>query len=352
MEVNAGAKSQIVSRIKVGPLTSKASYRFKCFLGFIKYTSFIEILLYQSTGNKQPFLSEFHTITRYCGLFSAGAVAHIRDWLTEPRYAAYAAQVAEHLAAGKWQELDDVFWTIIPFGTGGRRGRMYPIGSNAINDRTIGESAQGLADYVKEHGEGRWAAVLCDRLRHAAQLAPLRPTVRRNHGRRRVSGLLPRRLSQHARAVVPGALQAVLLRHHGDRQPQSAQRQRGESLLVDRRSDPAAARQGCDRPGDERRPDPAGRLRPGRWPTARFEICKEEVDAAFLAQLTSQAYPGPRQLKIIYSPLHGVGASAVVPALRSRRFPGCRGVCRPRAARRRFPQRAGTRGQSGEPRRL
>jgi phosphoglucomutase/phosphomannomutase len=25
---------------------------------------------------------------------------------------------------------------------------MYPIGSNAINDRTIGESAQGLADYV------------------------------------------------------------------------------------------------------------------------------------------------------------------------------------------------------------
>src|SRR5690606_7100242 len=66
-----------------------------------------------------------------------------------PRYAEYAPQVAEHLAAGKFQELDDVFWTIIPFGTGGRRGKMYPIGSNAINDRTIGESAQGLADYVK-----------------------------------------------------------------------------------------------------------------------------------------------------------------------------------------------------------
>ena len=54
------------------------------------------------------------------------------------------------MAAGKWQVLDDVFWTVIPFGTGGRRGKMYPIGSNAINDRTIGESAQGLADYVKE----------------------------------------------------------------------------------------------------------------------------------------------------------------------------------------------------------
>ena len=29
---------------------------------------------------------------------------------------------------------------------------MYPIGCNAINDRTIGESAQGLADYVKRAG--------------------------------------------------------------------------------------------------------------------------------------------------------------------------------------------------------
>src|SRR4051812_2931379 len=80
---------------------------------------------------------------------SASAAAHVRTWLTEPRYADYAPQVAEHIAAGKWKELDDVFWTVIPFGTGGRRGRMYPIGCNAINERTIGESAQGLAEYVR-----------------------------------------------------------------------------------------------------------------------------------------------------------------------------------------------------------
>src|SRR6266436_4039564 len=80
---------------------------------------------------------------------SHSAVANIRKWLTEPRYAEYALQVAEHIAAGRWQELDDVFWTVIPFGTGGRRGRMYPVGCNAINERTIGESAQGLAEYVR-----------------------------------------------------------------------------------------------------------------------------------------------------------------------------------------------------------
>ena len=85
------------------------------------------------------------------GKITAAAVKNLRTWLIEPSYAEYAPQVAQHVAAEKWKELDDVFWTVIPFGTGGRRGKMYPIGTNAINDRTIGESAQGLADYAKEH---------------------------------------------------------------------------------------------------------------------------------------------------------------------------------------------------------
>jgi phosphoglucomutase/phosphomannomutase len=78
----------------------------------------------------------------------------MREWLTQPRYAAFAGELATRIdrAAAEpatWKELDDVYWTVIPFGTGGRRGKMYPVGSNAINDRTIGESAQGLADYVR-----------------------------------------------------------------------------------------------------------------------------------------------------------------------------------------------------------
>ncbi len=88
------------------------------------------------------------------GKLSPGAVGNIRVWLTEPYLADYAPAVAEHLAAGRWQELDDAFWTTIPFGTGGRRGKMYPIGTNAINDRTIGESAAGLAEYVKDQVRG------------------------------------------------------------------------------------------------------------------------------------------------------------------------------------------------------
>ena len=47
----------------------------------------------------------------------------------------------------------------------------------------------------------------------------------------------------------------------------------------------------------------------------KIVFCQEEVDPAFIAAVQAQGFPGPRDLKIIYSPLHGVGASAVLPAL-------------------------------------
>ncbi|HYW78479.1 MAG TPA: phospho-sugar mutase, partial [Thermoguttaceae bacterium] len=47
----------------------------------------------------------------------------------------------------------------------------------------------------------------------------------------------------------------------------------------------------------------------------KIVYCQEEVDAAFLEGVKQQSTPGPRDLKIIYSPLHGVGGSAVPPVL-------------------------------------
>src|SRR5207302_664782 len=52
----------------------------------------------------------------------------------------------------------------------------------------------------------------------------------------------------------------------------------------------------------------------------KIEYCQQEVDPAFIAAVCKQAIPGPRKLKILYSPLHGVGCSAVVPVLKEDRF--------------------------------
>ena len=60
------------------------------------------------------------------GSISAAALENLTCWLTEDRYADYRDPIIQHVKEEKWQQLDDAFWTIIPFGTGGRRGRMYP----------------------------------------------------------------------------------------------------------------------------------------------------------------------------------------------------------------------------------
>ena len=171
------------------------------------------------------------------------------------------------------------------------------------------------------------------RLRHAARSRAICRAVRRDHGRRRLHGLFPRRLPQHAGTVVRGALQAVLLRHHGHGQPQSAQRQRGEGLLVDRRAIAAAARSGRDRPRDERPPRSIACRSPRRWPQGKVVYLPGGSRRGVSSRpCRRRASPGPRELKIIYSPLHGVGASAVLPALAADGFSDVEAV---RPARRR-----------------
>ena len=272
----------------------------------------------EESSNAMPSLPELvEQVNRAAasGQISPTAAQNIIAWLTEPRYAEYADEVAAHITAGKWQILDDVFWTVIPFGTGGRRGRMYPIGSNAINDRTIGESAQGLADYVKDTlgAGGEPSCAIAYDTRHRSQhFARLCAEIMTAAGFTRV---LPRRLSQHAGALVHRALQKVLLRHHGYRQPQPAQRQRGESVLVDRRANPAAARQRHHPARDDHAGHSASQLRRDARRRPNHSLPGQKSMPKFQQAVLTQATPGPRNLKVIYSPLHGVGATAVVPVL-------------------------------------
>ena len=237
-----------------------------------------------------------------------------RAWLTEPRYAEYAPLVIDHVDRQQWQQLDDVFWTVIPFGTGGRRGRMYPIGSNAINDRTIGESAQGLADYVKDQHDGvnKLSCAIAYDTRHK---------------------------SRHFAELCAGIMVAAGFKVF---------------FLDDFRSTPELSflvrykHCSCGIMVTASHNPPSDNAVKVYWSTgvqvlpphdreiiervmtvedihkADFEeavahrdvtLCKEEVDESYFEQVVAQGFGGSRDLKLIYSPLHGVGGSAVVPVL-------------------------------------
>ena len=243
---------------------------------------------------------------------------NIRVWLTEPRYARYASEVAQHIADENWQQLDNVFYTVIPFGTGGRRGRMYPIGCNAINDRTIGESAAGLAEYVKEAVGGelscgiaydtrhksRHFAELCARIMVAAGykvyfLDEIRSTPELSYLVRYKNCTCGIMVTASHNPPTDNAVK-VYWSTGGQVLPPH------DTGIIDRVMNTQEINDDID--FDKAVAD------------GQVVFCKEEVDAAFQREVVAMAPSGPRDVKIIYSPLHGVGCTATTPVLSAAGF--------------------------------
>ena len=252
------------------------------------------------------------------GKLSPAAAENIRLWLTEPYLAEYAAAVAGALAAEKWKELDDAFWTIIPFGTGGRRGKMYPIGTNAINDRTIGESAQGLADYVKDQVRGKplACAIAYDTRHRSREFAELCSEIMAAAGYQVyfLDGYRSTPELSFAVRYTKCDCGIIITASHNPPSDNAVKVywSTGGQLLPPH--DEACIRYVQKVTRIERMAFAEG-LRSGK-----IVYCQDEVDVAFIRAVLKQSVSGPRRLKILYSPLHGVGQSAVCPALAAAGF--------------------------------
>ena len=82
------------------------------------------------------------------------------QWLTDAEFAAFHGEIRTLVDDGDTGELEDAFGSDIAFGTGGIRGRMGP-GPNRFNTRTVSVAAQGLARYIAgaeddDRTEGRY----------------------------------------------------------------------------------------------------------------------------------------------------------------------------------------------------
>lgn len=268
--------------------------------------------------NTDTALAQIAT-ARAAGKLTAGAETNLRAWLTESRYAAYVSQVVEHIAQEKWQTLDDVFWTVIPFGTGGRRGKMYPIGSNAINDRTIGESAQGLAEYVRAQspaGAPLACALAYDTRHRSRDFAELCAEIMVANGFT-VYFLDGYRSTPELSFAVRMKRCSCGIMVTASHNPPSdnavkAYWSTGGQLLP---------------PHDKGVIDcvmNAQAITRVSFAQAVAEkkvvLCQDEVDAAYQQNVVAQSVAGPRDLSVIYSPMHGVGAASVLPILAAAGF--------------------------------
>ncbi|MCY2981453.1 MAG: phospho-sugar mutase [Planctomycetota bacterium] len=253
------------------------------------------------------------------GKISSGALENITCWLTQDRYEHYVPAVLEHIESGKWQALDDVFWTIIPFGTGGRRGRMVDFGSNAINDRTIGESAQGLAETVLSlppDGKPLSCAIAYDTRHKSRHFAELCASI----------------------MVANGFHVYFLDDYRATPQLSFAVRQKNCScgIMVTASHNPPsdnAVKVYWSTGGQVLPPHDSAiidrvmnvqQIKTVSFADAlsqgKVSIVTQEIDDAYLAAAGKFAWPGPRDIRVMYSPLHGVGGFAVLPLLKNAGF--------------------------------
>lgn len=115
---------------------------------------------------------------------SESAFENLKRWVTEPQYASYQPALLQLIEDKAFDDLDTYFWEVIPFGTGGRRGLMSELGSATINERTIAESAHGLAAYYKNFSgqETGKAAIAHDSRINSSKFARIAASVLAAHG--------------------------------------------------------------------------------------------------------------------------------------------------------------------------
>ena len=255
------------------------------------------------------------------GKISSSAAQAINRWLEEPPYRAYLSTLEAEIDHGRWKELDDAFYTVIDFGTGGRRGRMYPVGTNVLNARTLAESARGLADYVRS-AQGQAASLSCV------------IAYDTRHNSREFSEIC-------ARVLVAAGFQVFLLES-----PRSTPllsfavrylKCDAGIMITASHNQPADNGFKCyDAHGNQVvPPDDAGIIACVKdaavreIPEADFKaavaegkirLVGPELDQAYLAAVVSQSVSRARDIAIVYTPLHGVGESSVAAALRADGF--------------------------------
>jgi phosphoglucomutase len=245
---------------------------------------------------------------------SAEAYANILAWLTESKYTQYKSELTAMIEAEKWDELEDSFFTIIEFGTGGRRGRTG-IGSNRINAVTIGESAQALCSYassVDAAAPQKGVVIACDTRVTSKDLSEYAAAVCAANGFKTYIFDSFRSTPELSFAVrhLKAAIGIVISASHNPPSDNGfkAYWSDGGQLVAPHDANVIATASALTHIDDM------------AFMTAVEEglitVIGQEVDAAYIESVSAQAEGTARDLSIVYSPLHGAGQTNVLPVLR------------------------------------
>ncbi len=252
------------------------------------------------------------------GKLSKAAETNLQTWLTQPQYEKYQPRLVQLIAEEQWPTLQDSFWECIPFGTAGRRGPMSELGTATMNERTIAESAHGVAVYVKQSLPTEWhrAAIGYDTRNRSEEFARITASVFAAHGIKTFLFLSHRstpELSYAVRELRCGTGVMITASHNppADNGFKVYARSGGQVLDDEAAALTAAVESATHIPTC----DFFEALKDGR-----IELIGEEIDRPFIRAVVGHSLSTRRDVVALFSPCHGVGETSVFRAVREAGF--------------------------------
>jgi phosphomannomutase len=249
---------------------------------------------------------------------SADAFENINRWLNEPKFEEYKDELINMIQSERWNELEDAFFKVVEFGTGGRRGTTG-IGSNRINRVTIGESAQAFCEYAKKadpEATEKGVVIACDTRLSSPELSTYVAQVCAANGFKTYLFESFRSTPELSFAVrhLDAAIGIVISASHNPPEDNGfkAYWSDGAQLVA---------------PHDKGVLEEAESVT--TIETIDFEMALEEgkiihigaeVDKVYVDAVVSEAVGSSRELSIVYSPLHGAGQRNTLPVLQAAGF--------------------------------
>ncbi len=250
------------------------------------------------------------------GKLSSEAAQNLNTWLNDTDYRAFRSEIQELIDREDTDEIEDAFRTQIEFGTGGIRGKMGP-GPNRINMRTIGEATQGLCQYIHKAGSsdaGEKGVVIAHdtRINSAIYSREVATIVAANNiraflfdGHRATPELSYVLRETNAVAGV------VISASHNPPSDNGfkAYWSDGGQVVPPHDKNITAEVQSVN---EIIRFDFTHSVEHGL-----IDILSTDLDRSYVSKLEGISQSSDRNIRIVYTPLHGVGATSIVPALRN-----------------------------------
>ncbi len=246
---------------------------------------------------------------------SATAAHNVLVWLEEPKYEEYHDELVSMIMEEKWQELEDAFFKDIEFGTGGRRGTTG-IGSNRINRVTMGESAQALCLYAQSFdadAANKGVVIAYDTRLTSPELSQYVAQVCAANGFKTYLFDDFRSTPELSFAVrdLGAAVGIVISASHNPPLDNGFKAYWSDGAQLVSPHDKGVLAVAADIT-EIHAIDFTSAIGEGK-----IVIIGSEVDRRYIAAVANEAEGTSRNLKIVYSPLHGSGQTNTLPVLRA-----------------------------------